>query len=289
MDLARQNWNTEDEDDDEIANDETQRRREESAGARFLRPVDRDNESKDENQPRRRTLEPRVDIYAIPPELVEPPVSDEEEEPEADNDAVSENEDPDVYNEEDEWGDFYDDAKIVEEATRPEEYGDISFTLLCLFIWVTINNISQTAFQTLVKILKDPEFDVDEIPYSINTLKKLRRRFPLDNIHSHVVPIEKVDGDSKTKSTAICYYFDIKDVIRNYCENPQIVTFCHFGLGESIDRCKEAYHGWLWRESILSSIGEYPISTIGTNGMSSIWLDYSSAVQIRCFADFGIF
>lgn len=211
-----------------------------------------------------------IDIYAIPPGL--DGVTDDEEDIDDDDDedvqeVESENEDPDNYNSEDEFGDFYDEStRIAEEAGNPSDFSEISFTMLSLFIWVTTSNISQASYATFAKMVKDPEFNVDEIPSSINTVKKLRRKFPLDNIYSHVVPVEKVDGDSKTKTTANCFYFDLKDVIRNWLENPQVINFCHFGLGESVERCREPSHGLLWRESILTSISEYPISTTDRNG-----------------------
>ncbi|RPA78517.1 hypothetical protein BJ508DRAFT_329142 [Ascobolus immersus RN42] len=180
--------------------------------------------------------------------------------------VLSDNEDPDIYNTEDEWEEYDDTIRIIaEEAVPPSKFGEITYTESLLQIWAESNHISVAAFAGFARMVHDPGFNIDEVPYSLKTIKKLRRKLPLDTIHAHIVPVEKLDGDSKTKSTATCYYFDPKDVVKNWLENPQIYSFCHFGLARWSDCVREIFQGWLWRESVLAAISRYPLYTLIDN------------------------
>ncbi|CAB4404894.1 unnamed protein product [Rhizophagus irregularis] len=94
-------------------------------------------------------------------------------------------------------------------------------TVMLMFIWYTKHMIGTHAYQDLIKILKHPDFRISELPFSITTLKKMRRGLPLMTLNSH----------------------------DRILKNPFLFSKMYFGPGVEASEVVELWEGQIWKES----------------------------------------
>ena len=87
------------------------------------------------------------------------------------------------------------------------------------------------AYQELVKIIWHPDFKAEQIPYSVTTLKKIRRGLPLLTITKKFVIIDLRNTLLKTLPLKEIYSFSIKDYIHHIINNPMLMPKLYFGPG----------------------------------------------------------
>lgn len=151
-------------------------------------------------------------------------------------------------------GSFQPAVSMVDEADNPADAKKISKTLLSIFIWLMDHNISLTAYHSLVRIVQKDWFTPGDLPQSYTTIRNLRTQLPLIPLYSAEVPIMDKKGDSSTRDFTTAYFYKCKDVIEAQIRNPQLSSTMHRGLGIEVDRASEAYHGRIYKGSIMTGI-----------------------------------
>ncbi|CAG8755956.1 13718_t:CDS:2, partial [Ambispora leptoticha] len=150
---------------------------------------------------------------------------------------------------------------ILEKPTNqlPENLENMSnpyftnFTEMCFFTWVTKHSISTAAYQELVAIISNSQFNPLEMLRNIRSLKRYRLRLPSLPIHQHKVCINIHKSPSKSLSFKNAYTLSIIDHIQQVLKNLKLFSKMYFGPGVEGEERKEFWHGSIWSESPLFS------------------------------------
>ena len=92
-----------------------------------------------------------------------------------------------------------------------------------------VNFIGIHAYHELVKIIRHPKFKADQVPYSVTTLKKIRKGLPLLPITGKFIPIDQKNTPSNTLLSKEAYSFSIKEHIQRIINNPILMSKMYFG------------------------------------------------------------
>jgi len=85
------------------------------------------------------------------------------------------------------------------------------------------------AYHELVKIIRHPKFEANQVPYSVTTLKKIHKGLPLLPFTGKLVLIDLRNTPSKTLPLKEAYTFSIKDHIHRIINNPILMPKMYFG------------------------------------------------------------
>ncbi|GES92544.1 hypothetical protein GLOIN_2v1483751 [Rhizophagus clarus] len=126
---------------------------------------------------------------------------------------------------------YYDmDSKLPEYTGNSGPYF-LSLTAMWIFIWFTKNNIGIHAYHELVKIIRHPKFEANQVPYSITTLKKIHKGLALLPFTGKLILIDLRNTPSKTLPLKETYTFSIKSHIYHIINNPTLMPKMYFGPG----------------------------------------------------------
>jgi len=152
---------------------------------------------------------------------------------------------------------YSDDGQEYSDDDHQDNQDEDNFTnisIMMMFTWITKHMIGRNAYRDLIKILKNEDFNLQDIPHNIQTLKEQNKHLPLYKISKNTVNINKEKAPSNSQPTKIAYSISIIDHIRAILENTQISPLLYFGPGIEDDRKSEFWHGKIWQESPLFGI-----------------------------------
>lgn len=146
--------------------------------------------------------------------------------------------------------------RALDESNLPNFNGNFApyfqdFTTAALFCWIHKHNISTNAYEDLVDILMNQEFDKNHIVRNIRRFRTWRQHLPLLPISAKSIPISSKKTQSTSKNSKIAYQLSIKDIIWHVLSNPSLVNNMYFGPGIDSEAKSEYWHGTLWAESPL--------------------------------------
>ena len=218
--------------------------------------------------------------------------SDTEEEEESDNDYNSEEEEVDdneINDEEEEGEGNNDDNEVEEERNNDEEErndeeeeihqiiealdkdeipsrdGEFApyfnnYTTTALFCWLQKHNVSTKAYEDLVDIIHNPQFEPTHMIKNIRRFQLSRKRLPLLPITTKSIKILPKKTPSTSRGSKLSYQLSISEIIWRVLNNPMLKKHMYFGPGIDSEKKSEFWHGNLWGESPLFGQHEILIS-----------------------------
>jgi len=149
---------------------------------------------------------------------------------------------------------FVDEA--LDEGNLPHYNGNFApyfqdFTTAALFCWIHKHNISTNAYEDLVDIIMNQEFDRNHIVKNIRRFRTWRQHLPLLPISAKSISISSKKTPSTSKDSKIAYQISINDIIWHVLNNPSLTENMYFGPGIDSETKSEYWHGTLWAESPL--------------------------------------
>ena len=218
--------------------------------------------------------------------------SDTEEEEESDNDYNSEEEEVDdneINDEEEEGEGNNDDNEVEEERNNDEEErndeeeeihqiiealdkdeipsrdGEFApyfnnYTTTALFCWLQKHNVSTKAYEDLVDIIHNPQFEPTHVIKNIRRFQLSRKRLPLLPITTKSIKILPKKTPSTSRGSKLSYQLSISEIIWRVLNNPMLKKHMYFGPGIDSEKKSEFWHGNLWGESPLFGQHEILIS-----------------------------
>jgi len=148
-----------------------------------------------------------------------------------------------------------DDQDNNQNNNQDDQAGNFkNISTMMIFTWITKHMIGRNAYKDLIKILKNEDFNLQDIPHNIQTLKEQNKYLPLYKIRKNTVNINKEKVPSNSQFTKIAYSISILDHISTILKNTQISPLLYFGPGIENDQKSEFWHGKIWQESPLFGI-----------------------------------
>ena len=148
-----------------------------------------------------------------------------------------------------------DDQDNNQNNNQDDQAGNFkNISTMMIFTWITKHMIGRNAYKDLIKILKNEDFNLQDIPHNIQTLKEQNKYLPLYKIRKNTVNINKEKVPSNSQFTKITYSISILDYISTILKNTQISPLLYFGPGIENDQKSEFWHGKIWQESSLFGI-----------------------------------
>ena len=125
-----------------------------------------------------------------------------------------------------------------------------TYTAAAFAIFLSVSHMSRSNFNTLIQILKHPEFSVGDLPSSFNACKQFLYGLPTLPIHVRKLHIDKEHSYITKAISSSAYHHSIGDIIHRILSSP-LRNDLYFGPGLKVDKPSELWHGTLWRESPL--------------------------------------
>jgi|tagenome__1003787_1003787.scaffolds.fasta_scaffold20549719_1 hypothetical protein len=107
------------------------------------------------------------------------------------------------------------------------------------------------AYKDFAKIVKHPEFNPNDVPLSLATIKKYRNDLPLLPYKNYTVSLNNRNTSSTSKPTSQAFIFPLKNILYRILSNPQLRNHMYFGPGIYHENKHELWHGDLWHKSPL--------------------------------------
>jgi hypothetical protein len=201
---------------------------------------------------------------------------DEEEEEEGNNDdnnnQVEEernNDEEERNNEEDERNNEEEEIHQIVEALDEDKIpfcnGEFApyfnnYTTTALFCWLQKHNVSTKAYEDLVDIIHNSQFEPTHVVKNIRRFQSWRKRLPLLPIITKSIKISPKKTPSTSRGSKLSYQLSISEIIWRVLNNPMLMKHMHFGPGINSEEKSEFWHGNLWGESPLFGQHEILIS-----------------------------
>ncbi|CAB4444803.1 unnamed protein product [Rhizophagus irregularis] len=144
-----------------------------------------------------------------------------------------------------------------------------NYTHFLLFMWVTKYQIGCEAFRELSNIVKHPDFNPNDVPLSLSTIKQHRNGLPLITFNGYNVNICDYNTPSTSKSFRQAFIFPLKSILFRILSNEQLRKQMYFGPGIYSDDKRELWHRDIWHnhhyllniilENLLSGMVQTPI------------------------------
>src|SRR6266516_7252679 len=96
-------------------------------------------------------------------------------------------------------------------------------SLLLLFCWINKHNISTSAYEDLVDIIMNTEFNQNNIVRNIRRFRTWRERLPLLPISAKSISISTKKTPSTSKDSKIAYQLLINDIIWHVLNNSSLM------------------------------------------------------------------
>jgi hypothetical protein len=88
-----------------------------------------------------------------------------------------------------------------------------TYTAAAFSIFLSTSGLSRADFDTLLKILKHPEFRVAELPSSYKACKQLQAGLPTLPVHTQKLPIDKEHSHVTKDTSSSAYHHSIGDIV----------------------------------------------------------------------------
>ncbi|CAB4398402.1 unnamed protein product [Rhizophagus irregularis] len=115
-----------------------------------------------------------------------------------------------------------------------------NYTTTALFCWLQKHNVSTKAYEDLVDIIHNPQFEPTHVPIQI-----LPKKTP-----------------STSRDSKLSYQLSISDIIWRVLNNPMLIKHMYFRPNVNSETKSEYWHGTLWGESPLFGQHEIIISEV---------------------------
>ncbi|CAB4395578.1 unnamed protein product [Rhizophagus irregularis] len=153
------------------------------------------------------------------------------------DDEMEYNDDSNFVNEENEYEDQtvdsetkqYDNSNKIHNFSGKAGPYFSNFTHFLLFMWITKHQIGCEAYWDFSNIIKHPDFNISDVPYSITTIKKYRDSLPLIPFNGYDVELNDRDTPSTSKPTRQAYVFQLKRILQRIMLNPSLRDQMYFG------------------------------------------------------------
>jgi hypothetical protein len=202
--------------------------------------------------------------------------NDEEEEEEGNNEDNNEeeeerNNDEEEHNYDEEEGNNNEDEEIhqiveaLDEDKLPSCDGEFApyfnnYTTTALFCWLQKHNVSTKAYEDLVDIIHNPQFESTHVVKNIRRFQSWRKRLPLLPIITKPIKILSKKTPSTSRGSKLSYQLSISEIIWRVLNNPMLMKHMYFGPSINSETKSEFWHGTLWGESPLFGQHEIIIS-----------------------------
>jgi hypothetical protein len=168
--------------------------------------------------------------------------------------------------------------RALDESNLPNFNGNFApyfqdFTTAALFCWIHKHDISTNAYEDLVDIIMNQEFNRNHIVRNIRRFRTWRQHLPLLSISAKSIPISSKKTPSTSKNSKLAYQLSINDIIWHVLSNPSLVNNMYFGPGIHSEIKSEYWHGTLWAESPL--FGQEQLTILQGNDHIIIFVIYS--------------
>jgi hypothetical protein len=188
--------------------------------------------------------------------------NNEEEEGEGNNDGNNNQVEEERDNEEEE---IHQIIEALDEDKIPFCNGEFApyfnnYTTTALFCWIQKHNVSTKAYEDLVDIIHNPQFEPTHVVKNIRRFQSWRKRLPLLPIITKSITISPKKTPSTLRSSKLSYQLSISEIIWHVLNNPMLMRHMYFGPGIDSDIKSEFWHGALWGESPLFGQDEIIIS-----------------------------
>ncbi|GET54283.1 hypothetical protein GLOIN_2v1790940 [Rhizophagus irregularis DAOM 181602=DAOM 197198] len=121
---------------------------------------------------------------------------------------------------------------------------------------------SCNAYEDLVDIIHNPQFEPTHVVKNICRFQSWRKRLPLLPIITKPIQILPKKTLSTLQDSKLSYQLSISDIIWRVLNNPMLMKHMYFGPGVNSETKSEYWHGTLWGESPLFGQHEIIISEV---------------------------
>lgn len=196
----------------------------------------------------------------------------DEEEEEGNNEGNNEegeerNNDEEEHNYDEEEGneEIHQIVEALDEYKLPSCDGEFApyfnnYTTTALFCWLQKHNVSTKAYEDLVDIIHNPQFEPTHVVKNIRRFQSWRKRLPLLPIITKPIKILPKKTPSTSRGSKLSYQLSISEIIWRVLNNPMLMKHMYFGPGINSETKSEFWHGTLWGESPLFGQHEIIIS-----------------------------
>jgi len=195
--------------------------------------------------------------------------NDEEEEEEGNNDDNNNQVEEERNNDEEERNNEEEEIHQIVEALDEDKIpfcnGEFApyfnnYTTTALFCWLQKHNVSTKAYEDLVDIIHNSQFEPTHVVKNIRRFQSWRKRLPLLPIITKSIKISPKKTPSTSRGSKLSYQLSISEIIWRVLNNPMLMKYMYFGPGINSEEKSEFWHGNLWGESPLFGQHEILIS-----------------------------
>ncbi|CAB4376942.1 unnamed protein product [Rhizophagus irregularis] len=137
-----------------------------------------------------------------------------------------------------------------------------NYTTTALFCWLQKHNVSTKAYEDLVDIIHNSQFEPTHVVKNIRRFQSWRKRLPLLPIITKSIKISPKKTPSTSRGSKLSYQLSISEIIWRVLNNPMLMKHMYFGPGINSEEKSEFWHGNLWGESPLFGQHEILISEV---------------------------
>ncbi|CAB4385903.1 unnamed protein product [Rhizophagus irregularis] len=137
-----------------------------------------------------------------------------------------------------------------------------NYTTTALFCWLQKHNVSTKAYEDLVDIIHNSQFEPTHVVKNIRRFQSWRKRLPLLPIITKSIKISPKKTPSTSRGSKLSYQLSISEIIWRVLNNPMLMKHMYFGPGINSEEKSEFWHGNLWGESLLFGQHEILISEV---------------------------
>ncbi|CAB4374191.1 unnamed protein product [Rhizophagus irregularis] len=137
-----------------------------------------------------------------------------------------------------------------------------NYTTTALFCWLQKHNVSTKAYEDLVDIIHNSQFEPTHVVKNIRRFQSWRKRLPLLPIITKSIKILPKKTPSTSRGSKLSYQLSISEIIWRVLNNPMLMKHMYFGPGINSEEKSEFWHGNLWGESPLFGQHEILISEV---------------------------
>ncbi|UZO19144.1 uncharacterized protein OCT59_010444 [Rhizophagus irregularis] len=186
-------------------------------------------------------------------------------EEERNNDEEERNYDEEERNNEDE--EIHQIVEALDEDKIPFCNGQFApyfdnYTTTALFCWLQKHNVSTKAYEDLVDIIHNSQFEPTHVVKNIRRFQSWRKRLPLLPIITKSIKISPKKFPSTSRGSKLSYQLSISEIIWRVLNNLMLMKHMYFGPSINSEEKSEFWHGNLWGESPLFGQHEILISEV---------------------------
>ncbi|CAB4445569.1 unnamed protein product [Rhizophagus irregularis] len=137
-----------------------------------------------------------------------------------------------------------------------------NYTTTALFCWLQKHNVSTKAYEDLVDIIHNSQFEPTHVVKNIRRFQSWRKRLPLLPIITKSIKISPKKTPSTSRGSKLSYQLSISEIIWRVLNNLMLMKHMYFGPGINSEEKSEFWHGNLWGESPLFGQHEILISEV---------------------------